>query len=206
MMKRLTYLLLALAMPILATAQKAATANDVLTQFLWKIDEQTLSSDFVLTVTENANTPISYSGKLQMRGEKFSLSMLSNEGAYDGKTYYLYSEETDELTLTTPTREELLEANPIFFARQLQKHSDVRFSAANKDAKHYVIELLPENKDAGISKFVIKLQKSTLLPEEVTVKEKNSTTVIRFKNTTFDAQKPAFVITPKPGTFVNDLR
>jgi outer membrane lipoprotein-sorting protein len=204
-MKRLTYLLLALAMPLLATAQKS-TANDVLSQFLWKIDEQTLSSDFVLTVTENTNAPISYSGKIQMRGEKFRLSMLSNEGAYDGKTYYLYSEETDELTLTTPTHAELLEANPILFSRALQRQSAVKFSPTGKDAKHYVIELIPNNVEAGVMKFVIKLQKSTLLPVEVTVKEHDSTTVIRFKNAKFDAEKPAFVITPKPGTFVNDLR
>ena len=209
---RLTYLLLALAFPFLAAAQSNAisaqndTADEVLLRFLTKIDEQTLSANFTLTVTEDANQPLSYTGKMLMRGEMFRLSMLGNEGAYDGKTYYLYSEETDELTLSVPTRPELLEMNPVLFARQLQRLSTVRFNTANKDNKRYVIELVPNNQETGIQKFTIKLHKGSLLPEEITVKEGKGTTVVRFSEALYDSRIPSFVIAPKPGTFINDLR
>ena len=203
-MKRLKTILLCCLLPLMASAQ-SLTANDVLRQFLSKIDGETLSAAFTLTVSQDATQPLSYTGQLKMRGNNFRLSMLGNEGAYDGKTYYLYSEETDELTLTTPTPQELLEANPILFARELQRKSTVRFSAANKDTKRYVIELVPSNQSAGVRKFVIKLLKKGYIPEEITVKEDSQTTVLRFTDASFTAQIPSFVIY-KPDAFVNDLR
>ena len=80
-MKQLTYLLLFLALPLLAVAQNNTTADAVLLDFLSKIDNQTLTANFTITVTENANQPISYTGKMQMRGDRFRLNMLGNEGA-----------------------------------------------------------------------------------------------------------------------------
>ena len=204
-MKRLITIVLCM-LPLLATAQqKPLTANDVLRQFLSKIDGETLNASFVLTVTQDATQPLSYTGQLKMRGNCFRLKMLGNEGAYDGKTYYMYSEDTDELTLTTPTPQELLEANPILFACELQRKSSVRFSAANKDPKRYVIELVPNNQTAGVQKFVITLQKSGFVPEKIEVKESAQSTVLRFQDAGFSAQIPSFVVS-KPGAFVNDLR
>jgi len=204
-MKKLTYLLLCLVLPILAVAQNNTTADAVLLDFLTKVENQTLTAKFTITVTENANQPISYTGSMQMRGDRFRLNMLGNEGAYDGKTYYLFSEETNELTLSTPTHAELLEINPVLFARQLQRLSTVRFNAANKDNKRYVIDLVPNNQEAGIKKFSIKLRKGSLIPEEITVNEGGTTTTVRFFEATYDAFVPSFVIS-KPGAFVNDLR
>ena len=206
MTKRLAHIVCCVLLPLLVAAQTAApTADRVLTQFLDKIDEQTLSAMFTLTVAENATTPISYNGHLHMRGDKFRLSLMGNEGAYDGKTYYLYAEDTDELTLTTPTREELLEANPILFARELRKQATVRFAASGKDTKRYVIELVPNNQNAGIQKFVLRLRKADLVPEEVSVREGKQTTTLRFTQAAYEKEAPSFVIS-KPGAFVNDLR
>ena len=121
------------------------------------------------------------------------------------RTLALFSEETDELTLSTPTHAELLEINPVLFARQLQRLSTVRFNASNKDNKRYLIDLVPNNQETGIRKFSIKLRKGSLIPEEITVNESSTTTTIRFSEATFDTMMPSFVIS-KPGAFVNDLR
>ena len=204
-MKKLMYLLLGLLLPVWIVAQNNTTADAVLLDFLTKIDNQTLTANFTITVTEHANQPISYTGKMQMRGDRFRLNMLGNEGAYDGKTYYLFSEETNELTLSTPTHAELLEINPVLFARQLQRLSTVRFNASNKDNKRYLIDLVPNNQETGIRKFSIKLRKGSLIPEEITVNEGSTTTTIRFSEATYDTMMPSFVIS-KPGAFVNDLR
>lgn len=204
-MKKLMYLLLCLAFPVMTTAQNNTTADAVLLDFLSKVETHTLTSNFTITVQETANQPISYTGKMQMRGDKFRLNMLGNEGAYDGKTYYLFSEETNELTLSTPTHAELLDINPVLFARQLQRLSTVRFNASNKDNKRYLIDLVPNNQEAGIKKFSIKLRKGSLIPEEIIVNESGTTTTIRFSEATFDNTIPSFVIS-KPGAFINDLR
>ena len=127
------------------------------------------------------------------------------KGAYDGKTYYLYSEDANELTLTNPTPEELREANPVLFARELQRLSKVRFSAASKDQNVYAIELIPNNQDAGVQKFTIKLRRADLVPLEVSVREGQQTTVLCFEEAKYVTTVPSFVIA-KQGAFVNDLR
>ena len=206
-MKRLINIFFALLLPLAVMAQSVSSnADQLLRQFLQKLEAKTLCSAFTLTVSDDAASPITYNGKVKMRGERFCLSMLGNEGAYDGKTYYLYSEDTDELTLTTPTQAELMEANPLLFARELQRQSVAKFGSSGKRKDCYVVELIPNNLAAGIQKFVITIQKSTLLPLEVVVKERGAaSTVLRFVDAVYEDQVPSFVIT-KPGAFVNDLR
>ena len=205
-MRRIVNLLIITLLPLALLAQTTSpSANEILRQFLSKIDAKTLTSSFLLTVTDDSGAPISYKGKLQMRGEKFSLSMLGNEGAFDGKTYYLYSEDTDELTLSTPTPEEIWQANPILFARELQKESRVRFAAANKDPKLYVIELIPNADGASGRKVTVKIRKADWIPLEVTEREGAQTTVVTFTDAAYSAEIPSFVIS-KPNAFINDLR
>jgi len=191
------------ALPMIA--QTAPSASTVLNDFLDRIDRQTLSTSFTITVTDDGSQPMSYNGKIQMRDTCFTLSMFGSQGAYDGKTYYLYSEDTDELTLTNPTRDELLEANPILFARELGKLSTVRFSGTNRNPKIYAIDLIPDNRSAGIQRFTIKIDKSTFLPKEISVREGKQLTTLLFPDARFVSAVPVFTIS-KPGAFVNDLR
>ncbi len=203
-MKRQSIIVSALLCLNLCTLS-AQTANAILDNFIETVESNTLVTDITMSIAEKAAQPISYSGKLQLRGEQFILSIFGTEAAYDGKTLYLYSADTDELTLTYPTEEELLEVNPVLFAKALRLKADVRFSAANKSQDIYSIDIIPHAKEAGISKFVIKLHKTTYLPQEITVTEDTQTSKLLFRNTAFSPTPPQCTIT-KPDAFLNDLR
>ena len=85
----------------------------VLSSFLANLETKTLQSDYVVTVNDNMTSPINYPGTITMSGNLFKLDMFNLEAAYDGKTMYMYSPETDELTLSNPTEQELIETNPL---------------------------------------------------------------------------------------------
>ena len=206
-MKRLINILIIALLPLSLWAQSATpSADEVLIRFLQKIDAQTLSSSFTITHSETANNPISLKGTMKIRGEKYCMSIADTDAAYDGKTLYIYKAQDNELTITTPLPEEVLEANPILFARELHKESRVRFSSTNKDQKLYVIELIPSDpRVAGSRKFTLKIRKSDWTPVEIIEREGESKTTVTFSNATYSADIPSFVIS-RPDAFINDLR
>ena len=91
----------------------------VLQSLLATLEQKTLVSDFSLSIAEQQAQPMTYSGNLAMHGQQFALSMFAMDAAYDGNTLYIYSEDLEELTLSTPTEEELAQTNPFLYAQAL---------------------------------------------------------------------------------------
>ena len=92
-----------------------------LVSFLSGLETKTLQTDFTLTIAENATQPLNITGSITVHGEQFLLSALDYDAAYDGSTLYLWQPDTQELTLSTPTAEELLEVNPFLCAKALNE-------------------------------------------------------------------------------------
>lgn len=201
-MKRYLLYMLLCFFSLCASAQE--TAEQVLNRFFEKVEKSTLVTDFAVTITDDQSQPMNYNGSIRMRDTRFTLAMFSTEAVYDGKTLYLYSEDSNELTLSTPTQEELLDVNPVLFAQALKLRSSLRFSA-NAPEGMYSIDFIPNYQDAGIRKFVLRLNKNTLLPAEIQVRESRQTTILRFKNAKYEAGVPSFVMS-KPDAFLNDMR
>ena len=91
----------------------------VLQSLLATLEQKTLVSDFSISIAEQQSQPMTYTGDLAMHGKQFRLSMFSMDAAYDDNTLYMYSEDTEELTLSTPTEEELTQTNPFLYAQAL---------------------------------------------------------------------------------------
>ncbi len=196
-MRKLLFILL--WMPTVLFAQ-----NDVLNRFFQTITTHTLQADFRITIAAQANQPITYNGDILMQGEKFLLTMGDMEIAYDGTTLYNYSESVDELTLSTPTVEELQQANPLLFAQALVDNCTIRQQEANGN---YIFTLVPTNAaEAGVQQFTLQLRKSDLLPLKAVMKEsvQNSTT-LQLLNASYTTATPSFTL-HKEGAYVNDLR
>ena len=177
----------------------------VLSSFLSNLETKTLQSDFVVTVAEEVNAPMNYPGSITMRGNCFRLSMFSIDAAYDGKTMYMYSGETDELTLSNPTDQELVETNPFLFAKALVPKCNVTERAAN-DNKETIITLTPKDQSIGINRFVLRVRNSDLMPLSVEIKEGKKTSSLKMKEPKFINTKTDYVITAEDGTYVNDMR
>lgn len=178
----------------------------ILQSMLTAIEQKTLQSEFTLTQSESmsaTSSPISYTGELNMHDMKFTLSMFNIEAAYDGKTLYVYSEDTEELTLSQPTEEELLQTNPFFYAKALLPLCEYNEKVVGENTH---ITLTPKDKSLGIAKFTLKISTSTLIPALVEIYETDGKqTTLRFNNATYKNECPNFII-HKPDAFINDLR
>lgn len=175
----------------------------ILQSLLATLEQKTLQSEFTLSITTDTSEPMSYTGELSMQGKKFVLEMFGIQAAYDGQTLYMYSEDTEELTLSTPSEEELIQTNPFLYAQALLPvcHYTEQTVANNTEAT-----LIPKDTNTGISKFILHLQTATLLPISAVIHETDGkTTILQLKNPSFTEQAHSFTI-EKADAFVNDLR
>ena len=177
----------------------------VLSSFLANLETKTMQSDFTVTVSEEVNAPMNYPGKLTMCGERFLLTMFGIEAAYDGKTLYMYNAEVDELTLSNPSKQELLEANPFLYALALVDVCNVTERASN-DGKQTIVTLTPKDQSIGINRFTLCLRTADLVPLSVEIKEGKKITTIKLTNPVFANIKPKYEIQPEKGTYINDMR
>ena len=178
----------------------------ILSSFLTNLETKILKTDFVATVEEEAGAPISYPGSLTMQGSKFTLSISGINAAYDGKTMYIYSPETDELTLTEPDEEELVASNPLLFAKAVSEACEVT-ERKSEDGTKTIVTLVPEDPEyVGVAKCVLTIRTADLMPLQLEVKEGQKNTLLRLKNPKWVTIQPVFTIEPKETTFVNDLR
>lgn len=167
------------------------------------LEQKTLQSDFSITITQEQTQPMTYAGTLAMRDEKFALEFIGIEAAYDGQTLYMYSEDTEELTLSTPTEEELIQTNPFLYARALLPLCEYAEKAVGDKTQ---ITLTPRDQSLGINKFVLRLVTTTLLPVSAEIHESDGkVTTLRLNNPEYKNECPKFSI-EKPEAFINDLR
>ena len=172
------------------------------------LEQQTLQSDFTITIADNQSPmsdtqPITYSGVLTMREKKFALEFFGMEVAYDGQTLYMYSEDAEELTISTPTQEELIQTNPFLYAQALLPICQYAEKAIGDKTQ---ITLIPRDQSLGINKFVLRLITNTLLPIAAEVHESDGkVTSLRLNNPEYKNECPSFTI-EKPEAFINDRR
>jgi len=177
----------------------------ILSSFLTNLETKTLQSDFTVTVSEEVNAPMNYPGTLTMHGSSFRLSMFGIEAAYDGKTMYMYNADVDELTLTNPTEQELLETNPFLYARALVGVCNIA-ERATQDGKQTIITLTPKDQSIGINRFTLRVRNEDLMPLSAEIKEGKKTSSLKMKEPKFVSGEQKYEIVPEKSTFVNDMR
>ncbi len=166
----------------------------VLQSFLTSLETKTLQADFTLTISADASQPLNHTGSVTMQGEKFRLAVFDMQAAYDGNTLYIYNEDTDELTLSRPTEQELLETNPFLYACALSEVCNITEREADGST---IITLTPKDQSIG---------GKDKLPVRLEVREGKKTTSLILRNTKYITEQQTYILTPDPKTFVNDLR
>lgn len=177
----------------------------ILSSFLANLEQKTLQSDFTVTVAEEVNAPLNFPGSLTMQGDKFLLTMYGLEAAYDGKTMYMYSPETDELTMTTPTEQELLEVNPFLYAKALVDVCNIT-ERATQDGKQTIITLTPKDQSIGINRFMLHVRNTDWMPLKVEIKEGKKSTTLKLKEPKFVTTQNEYLLKPSKNTYINDMR
>ena len=182
------------------------TILTVLSSFLANLETKTLQSDFTVTVAEEVNAPMNYPGDIILHGNCFRLTMFGTEAAYDGKTMYMYSGETDELTLSNPTEQELVEANPFLYAKALVNVCNLT-ERATSDGMQTIITLTPKDQSIGINRFVLRVRNTDLMPLQAEIKEGRKTSTLKMKDPQFVGPQTNYTIeAPDFDTYVNDMR
>ena len=164
-----------------------------------------MTTDFTITVQENAIQPISYTGKLAMHGEQFELEAFGTQAAYDGTTMYMYNIDANELTLSAPTRDELYQANPLLYAQAMADACEITEKTAQGVT---TITFMPKERVA-IDQITMKVKHNAktdeYLPTMITLKEGLTTTKVLFRNLRYSDELHEFVLKPA-GAFINDIR
>lgn len=177
----------------------------ILSSFFANLEQKTLQSDFSVSLQDGQQVTENYAGSITMHGQYFTFLMGDNKAAFDGKTMYVYSPETEELTLTEPTEEELIESNPLLYAKAVADVCEVS-EQPSKDGTQTIVTLVPADQSQGVNRFILKIRNSDLMPLQLEVKEGMKTTLLRMINPAFTQTVPEFTIEPEETTFVNDLR
>lgn len=178
----------------------------VLQSLLATLEQKTLVSDFSISIADQQTQPMTYTGDLSMHGKQFRLSMFSMEAAYDGNTLYTYSNEMEELTLSTPTEEELVQTNPFLYAQALMPVCKYAEKVVGDKTQITLTPNSPVNNSAVITRFVLRVTTATLLPTSVEIHEDGGkVTTLRLNNARYTNETPSFSI-EKDGAFINDLR
>lgn len=177
----------------------------VLTSFLTNLETKTLQSDFTVTVSEEVNAPMNYPGSLTMHGRSFRLKMFTIDAAYDGKTMYMYAPDVDELTLTNPTEQELVETNPFLYAQALVDVCHIT-ERASQDGKQTIITLTPKDQSIGINRFTLQVRNEDLMPMKAEIKEGKKTSTLKMKEPKFVETPQEYILKPDKNTFINDMR
>lgn len=175
----------------------------ILQSLLATLEQKTLVSDFAISIADQQVQPTTYTGDLAIHGKHFAINMFAIEAAFDGNTLYMYSDDTEELSLSTPTEEELLQTNPFLYAQALLPVCQYTEKAIGDKTQ---VTLTPYEHAAGISKFVLRVTTTTLLPTSIEIHEENGKlTSLRFNNARYTDETPSFII-EKENAYINDLR
>lgn len=98
--------------------------------------------------------PKKSTGTLRLSGDKFVATLDGGITTwYDGTTQWVYNPKVDEMTVSTPTPDELATINPFIIVSGLQKSYAPKHLKA--PTNKYIIELTPLSKSADIKKAII---------------------------------------------------
>ena len=139
-MKKLWTLWMLALLPYCLHAQTDAKAAQVLDKVLVNLTETSgIRMDF--GGTEN--------GFLLLKGEKFYLNNGSIQSWYDGKTQWSYVADTEEVTISHPTAEDLQGMHPYFILMRYKKDFGYSYkgSQTRNGVKGHEIVLTPKHSD-----------------------------------------------------------
>ena len=135
-MKRYIIFILSI-LPLFVYAQNSVKAKEILDK-----TAMTLQKGAGIEATFHGTQ----SGTIIMDGEKFHLDCDGIKTWFDGKTQWSYVEDNEEVNITEPTRDELMEINPYLLFKSYNKGYGYQYKGFNtlKGMKGHEIKLIPE--------------------------------------------------------------
>lgn len=202
--KRLIYLFAIVCAVFMATSASAAeTADQILAKCAQKVNNTpSISIKFVLSYDNNM-LPCN----LVISKDKYHLSSKDMQVWYDGRTQWTYLIATQQLSITEPTPDELMESNPFAILNHYKKS----YTSKKANGKGLNIELTAKSKANSIQKAVVSINPKTYLPNKVTITLSNGKTLTASAGTVTEGKLlPSKTFkydkVPYPAKEITDLR
>lgn len=125
-------------------------------------DAQSVTVDFAI-----AHSAGSDKGTLTMSKKLFKIVTPAMSIWFDGKTQWTYMTDNNEVNITEPTGEELMESNPFEVISMFGTHFNCR--ALQSSPGSNIVELTPKNSGMTIASAKITISKSTGWPTAMTI-------------------------------------
>jgi len=214
-MKRLLIIPILLLFSLtLLVAQDDAKARAILDKTSEKYKQTTCKIEFNLTLEDTKSEKKDMiKGDVVIKDKKFKLTVPKVQTYFDGKTQYVYMPKNNEVSISTPSLQELQDSNPALILTSYTKHSTIRFSLDNKsNLPYHVIDVFPDYKSKkGYYKVIIKIDKKTNNLLSMHVLSQNGVhtlfEVTNFeKDLKYDDSFFVFDLKSNPKVIQNDLR
>ncbi len=206
-MKRNLFILVLLFWGIGVFGQSCGEVTDKL---LSKLNTTSLQTDFSISITEPETQSLNYSGSLLTMGSKFNLRMLTVQAFYDGSTLWVYDRDIDEINISHPTSEELIESNPLLLIKLVRENCRLHFTDTFKDASQWSVDFYPNDKKSPVLKYTVQFNKKDLIPTKIIISEvQNKTTTIILSGQRYGVDttgKFSLDVKKYPDAMINDLR
>lgn len=205
-MNRKNIFLFLLSLLVSLPAFCADNASSVLDRAARKISS---SKSIKAAYTLSSQGAASTSGTLTLAGDKFVMTAPQMTIWYDGTTQWVYLKDDNEVNVTEPTAEELLQVNPFVIINSFKQAYTAKMISDTKTLKK--IALTARSTKSDIRSATITLNASTLMPVEISVKMASGhTATIKITSLTTGKQLPLstfrFNAKAYPGAEVIDLR
>ncbi len=202
-MKEITFVICFLIASFNAFADEATEARKMLDKTATVVNVKSgVQANFVLSSEKVGKT----SGRIAIKGNKFSAKTPDATVWYDGKTQWTYMKSTDEVNITTPTKEQQVQMNPLTFINLYK--SGYKLSMKTTGGK-YEVHMQAEGNSNPIREMYVVIDKTTYVPSQVRVLRKGEWITIKISDFKATAQSDAtFIFSSKdfPTAEIIDLR
>ncbi|MCM1309776.1 MAG: outer membrane lipoprotein carrier protein LolA [Bacteroides sp.] len=142
---------------------------------------------------------------MTLSGQCFRFDLGNAQVYYDGVTQWSYSPIDKEVTLLTPTAEEVAESNPLGILASLEKD----FDGVAVTGKANTVRLTPKNPRGPIAEATITFSPTSGWPTHITLisgGRRAEITNLRFSPSATKRPASSFQFNPPKGTTITDLR
>lgn len=202
-MKKTLYLILFMLIPAIYMA--AETTDAFVARVVRKIETApSIKAEFTVQSSQGRVT-----GEITVSGDRFVVKSAEGSTWYDGKELWTLSEQTKEVNLSVPTREELAEINPFIFLTRLQKFYTAKTGVNNNKIK-VVTFTLKRGVNYNIGNATVTFDAVTLMPKAIAMTVDDSPMTVAVKSCTVGNEiSPAYFrysASSHPGFTIIDLR
>lgn len=167
-MKRFITIMLLMANLLVISAQNV---NDVLKKTIAPFEKGTSFSANYSVKSQQGK----FDGTIIMQGVKFRILSPEVKCWYNGDTQWSYSANTNEVSVTEPSQEELQMSNPYVAMLGLKKTCNAYMAFTQIEGK-YTLKFVPKKKNNEIKQVLLYVKKANYIIEKVYFEMKNGST------------------------------